>query len=155
MSANMSDRYPIEDLDGDYEDDGTMPQNVAELKEAVVGRRIVKAENEEVPGRRYGKTTGLVLTLDDGKRVMLRDTDDCCAHTYVESFLLHPERIDHAILGVGTTDGYTKWHIYADLGDVLELEVKWSCGNAFYYGYGFDITVEDLPTPEAALSETH
>ena len=47
------------------------------------------------------------------------------------------------ILGVGTTDGYTTWHIFADMGDVLELTVVWSCGNPFYYGYGFTITVDD------------
>lgn len=38
--------------------------------------------------------------------------------------------------------GFTKWHIYADMGDVMELDVEWSCGNPFYYGYGFDIVVE-------------
>lgn len=43
---------------------------------------------------------------------------------------------------VGTTEGYTKWHIYADFGDVLELDVSWSCGNPFYYAYGFDIAVK-------------
>jgi hypothetical protein len=51
--------------------------------------------------------------------------------------------VDHIILGVGTTDGYTTWHVYADAGDVLELAVGWSCGNPFYYGYGFTITVDD------------
>jgi hypothetical protein len=54
---------------------------------------------------------------------------------------LHPERVDHIITGVGTTGGYTTWHIYADMGDVLELSVGWSSGNPFYYGYGFDISV--------------
>ena len=44
-------------------------------------------------------------------------------------------------MGVGTTGEYTRWHIYADLGDVLELTVGWSCGNPFYYGYGFYIDV--------------
>ena len=50
--------------------------------------------------------------------------------------------MDHVILGVGTTDGYTTWHIYADFGDVMRLKVGWSCGNPFYYGYGFTIRVE-------------
>jgi len=147
MSEN---RYPTEELDQNWEDDGTMPGNVAELSEAVIGHKIVSALNEEIPGHWYGATRGLVLTLDNGKRVVLRDTDDCCAYTAVQSFLLHPEMVDHAILGVGTTEGYSKWHIYADLGDVMELEVGWSCGNPFYYGYGFDITVEEIPA-EATL----
>ena len=47
------------------------------------------------------------------------------------------------ITGVGTTDGYTTWHIYADMGDVLELSVGWSCGNPFYYAFRFHITVRE------------
>ena len=139
----MTDRYPYEEL-GPEDDNGTMPANVAELAKAVVGRKIVSAEKRDGAPKdryRYGRDHGFVLTLDDGTEVWLVDTSDCCAFTEVDDFVLHPERVDHAILGVGTTDGYTKWHIYADLGDVLELDVDWSCGNPFYYGYGFDIVV--------------
>ena len=141
--------YPTEVL-GEDDDDGTMPDNVALLAEAVVGHRIVSVERGvEVPGRYYGTETGTALTLDNGKRVTLVDTGDCCAFTELSAFLLHPERVDHIITGVGTTDGYTTWHIYADMGDVLELTVEWSSGNPFYYGYGFDITVDDTPASEA------
>lgn len=137
--------YPVETLDED-DDDGTMPANVATLGEAVIGRRIVSAEKTEVEGRWYGEATALVLTLDNGQRVALADTYDCCAYTALEEFLLHPESVDHMILGVGTTDGYTTWHIFADFGDVMKLKVGWSCGNPFYYGYGFDIRVVDAPS---------
>lgn len=137
----MSD-YPIETL-GEDDDDGTMPANVATLGEAVIGRRIVSAEKTEAPGRYYGSSTALVLTLDNGQRVALADTDDYCAFTELEEFFLHPEAVDHMILGVGTTEGYTTWHIYADFGDVMKLKVGWSCGNPFYYGYGFEINVLD------------
>lgn len=123
-----------------------MPDNVAALSNAVVGHRIVSAVQQDVKGRWRAIEQGLVLTLDNGKRVVLMDTDDCCAYTELEAFLLHPEAVDHVILGVGTTDKYTTWHIFADMGDVLELTVGWSCGNPFYYGYGFDITVEDVPS---------
>lgn len=138
------DRYPIEEL-GDEEDDGTMPANVAELADAVIGRRIVSAERVTRP-RQYSNypDQAFVLTLDDGRRVTLVDTDDCCASTELEYFLLNPEAVDHMILGVGTTDGYTTWHIFADFGDVMQLKVGWSCGNPFYYSYGFDIRVEEL-----------
>ena len=129
----MTGRYPEETLDPDY-DCGVMPSNVATLADAVVGHRIVSAE----------KSNGLVLTLDNGKKVILRDSNDCCAYTELESFLLHPESVDHVIMGVGTTKGYDTWHIYADFGDVMELHLGWSCGNPFYYGYGFYITVEDI-----------
>lgn len=138
-------KYEQEILD-DEEDDGTMPANVAELADSVVGHRIVSAGIIEVPHtwRADMTETAFAITLDNGVRVQLRHTDDCCAYTDLKDFFLHPERVDHIITGVGTTDGYTKWHIYADLGDILELTVDWFAGNPFYYGYGFDISVVPL-----------
>lgn len=123
--------YPLEVLDSDS-DDGTMVENVSELSKHVVGHRIVSVDQT-------GRVA--VITLDNGKRVELADTDDCCAYTELESFLLHPESVNHVIMGVGTTDGFTTWHIYADMGDVLKLQVGWSAGNPFYYAYGFTIRV--------------
>lgn len=137
--------YEPEILDEDS-DDGRMPENVAELAEAVVGHRIVSVEQGvQVPKQdhHWRNYTGTALTLDNGKRVFLVDTDDCCAYTELEAFLLHADRIDHVITGVGTTEGFTCWHVFADMGDVLELTVGWSAGNPFYYGYGFDIVVAD------------
>jgi hypothetical protein len=132
--------YPVELLD-EESDDGTMTQSRAELEAAVVGHRIVSVAKEPVE-HRYGYTSeATVITLDNGKRVELLGNSDCCAYTELESFLLHPELVDHIITGVGTTDGYNTWHIYADMGDVLKLNVEWSCGNPFYYGYGFTIQV--------------
>lgn len=120
--------YPEEFLD-DNMDNGTIVESKEVLERAVVGHKIVSVENN-------------VITLDNGKTVTLHSTDDCCAYTELRSFLLHPDKIDHVITGVGTTDGYETWHIYADMGDVLELTVDWSCGNPFYYGYGFYIEVK-------------
>lgn len=146
MTLNDSP-YPTETLDEDH-DNGTMPENVADLAEAVVGHRIVSVESDvTVKGRWYGTSSATVITLDNGKRVALANTDDCCAYTELSTFLLHADKIDHIITGVGTTGGYTTWHVYADMGDVLELTVGWSAGNAFYYGYGFDITVMDAEQP--------
>jgi hypothetical protein len=143
--------YPVEIL-GEWQDDGRMIDNKAKLERSVVGHRIVKAETRRVkayPEYEWSdEDDALVLTLDNGQEVYLRDTSDCCAYTEVRSFLLHPDKIDHVITGVGTTDGYTMWHIYADFGDVLTLDVGWSCGNPFYYGYGFNISV--LPVKAAS-----
>ena len=137
--------YPIEILD-EYDDNGTMPESLAALAEGVVGHRIVSAETRTVNNSDwYSNRTGLLLTLDDGRTVSLVGGGDCCAYTEIESFLLDPSKVDHVITGVGTTDGFTQWHIYADMGDVLALTVGWSCGNPFYYGYGFTITVTDAP----------
>ena len=136
--------YPADVLEDD--DDGTMPENVETLAAAVVGHRIASVEQGEVtPSHAWRwRGTGLIITLDNGTKVQLVDSSDCCAYTELEKFLLHPERVDHIITGVATTEGYTRWHIFADFGDILELEVGWSCGNPFYYGYGFDINVVDL-----------
>lgn len=138
--------YPEEILDEDY-DNGTMPDCLDQLSSSVVGRKIVSAKQEEVETYYGGSETALVLTLDDGKRVVLKDSGDCCAYTTLESFFLDPSAVDHMILGVGTTDEYSTWHIYADFGDIMQLEVGWSCGNPFYYGYGFHI---DVIEPEGA-----
>lgn len=146
----MTTEYPADTLGEYQDDDGTMPENVAAVREAVVGHRIVKVERDvdvrPDPARYYWNgNTGTVLTLDDGTRVGLINTSDCCAYTELESFLLHADKVDHVITGVATTDGYTRWHIFADMGDVLELTVGWSCGNPFYYAFGFEIVVDPAP----------
>jgi len=140
--------YPAEVL-GEDDDDGTMVGSLTALGDAVVGHRIVSITRGDKPDR-YGDAfdakIATIITLDNGKRVRLIGESDCCAYTEVDAFLLHPDKVDHVITGVGTTNGFTTWHIYADAGDVLELTVGWSCGNPFYYGYGFTITVEDEPS---------
>lgn len=154
----MSERYPVEQL-GPDDDDGTMPENVETLRKAVVGHRIVSAERgtARVVEGRYGgfdprDVSGFIITLDNGEKVVMQDDGDCCAYTALESFLLHVDKVDHIITGVGTTDNYEKWHIFADMGDVLELTVGWSCGNPFYYGYGFAIYVS--PIEGEVIAET-
>lgn len=139
-------RYPNEGPVTGYDEgetDNTMGECVQELAEAVVGHKIVNAEKTITQDRWGYSNKTLRITLDNGRMVDLLDTDDCCAYTELEEFLLHPDKVDHVIIGVGTEEGYTKWHIYADLGDVLELTVGWSEGNPFYYGYGFSINVTD------------
>ena len=141
----MNENYPIEVLDDD-DDDGTMVRNVSDLRDEVVGHRIVNVEKARPPETDWGyRNDALAITLDNGKVVYLENTDDCCAITELQSFLWNAEKIDHVITGVGTTDGYQTWHIYADMGDVLAIQLEWSCGNPFYYGYGFNITVTDKP----------
>lgn len=131
--------YDEEILDPDS-DDGTMVENVETLREAVVGHKIVSARQEG---------GSLKLTLDNNKVVELYEGGDCCAFTELEYFLQRPDMVDHIITGVGTTEGYTTWHIYADLGDILALKVGWSPGNPFYYGYGFYINVKDMNEDDA------
>ncbi len=138
----MAPNYPVEELSDDY-DDGTMPRNVADLADAVVGHRIVSVEKKD--GNKYAPNwADTIITLDNGKQVTLAPGGDCCAYTELKEFFLHPEAVDHLIMGVGTTDEYSTWHIYADFGDIMEMKVDWSAGNTGYYGYGFYIEVEDI-----------
>ena len=134
---------PTEVLSEDA-DDGTIVDNVAHLAESVVGRRIVKVEG--LGGTRRSSVYSapqLRITLDTGATVELAGTADCCAGTDLESFLWNAKAVDHIITGIRTENGYGKWSIFADFGDVLELTVDWGCGNPFYYGYGFEITVKN------------
>lgn len=127
----------------DYiEDDGTMPRNVDDFEAAIVGHKIV--EVSRVFFEDHWRESGLQLTLDNGRRVTLYDTDDCCAYTQLNDVIEHLPMLDHIITGVDSTDDFEEWYILCDFGMVMELKVGWSCGNPFYYGYGFSIHVEDL-----------
>jgi hypothetical protein len=134
--------------DDEYEpdDNGTMPENVARLESAIVGHRIVKVERdvevpEDVRHRYFRSSLGFRLTLDNGELVYILDTDDCCAYTCLEDVIEHLPTMDHIVTAVRASEDFNTWHIIADFGEVLELEVGWSAGNPFYYGYGFDIRV--------------
>jgi hypothetical protein len=127
---------------GQDDDDGTMPTSVAALADAVVGHRIVRVDSDNSAHKTR-------LHLDDGRTVTLVGESDCCAYTDVEKIIPHLPGIDHLITAVATTDGYARWHILADAGSVLELEVNWSCGNPFYYAYGLTVTVEPTDLAEA------
>lgn len=126
-------------------EDAQMEESAEELASAVIGHRIVSAVYQKnIQGRWGGEYShGLVLTLSNGKRVNIINSSDCCAYTGLEAFMLKPESIDHVITNVGTSNGYTTWHIYAAMNDVLKLDVAWGEGSG-YYGYGFDINVIEM-----------
>lgn len=134
----------IDDVyDADYEQE-VMQGSVDVLAENLVGQRIVSVERTNVPEdtRRYGRSQVTVFTLANGKKVNLYDTDDCCAFTEVESFKFL-ENVDNAITRVEASDGFSVWHIYAENIPVATLDVEWSPGNPYYYGFGFEVQVED------------
>ena len=136
---------PTETLDK-FDDDGTMVESAAALAKSVVGHRIVKVEKGSTRTSEWSDRrdpNGLRLTLDTGRVVTLGGGSDCCAYTELNAFLFNADKVDHVITGLSTENGYERWHIFADAGDVLELTVSWSCGNPFYYGYGFYINVEE------------
>lgn len=121
--------------------DEEMQNSLESLAIEVVGHKIVSIEkNVKLPTKSWYNTHGTAITLDNGKKVFLVDTDDCCAYTELESFLLNADKIDHVITNVSTSDDYNTWHILADMEEVLKLDVGWSEGSG-YYSYGFNIQV--------------
>jgi len=131
--------------DDEYEI-SVMEENVSELAGGVVGHKIVKAGwvDRDFGGKySWYSSTQFEIELDNGKKVYLANTDDCCAYTELNNFLLNAELVDHVIMGVEAEDYFSRWHIYADMGDVLALDVSWSSGNTGYYGFGFHIEVVD------------
>lgn len=106
-------------------------ESVAEdLESVLVGRRIVKAEQKT--------NYWLELTLDNGTVVEVEDVSNCCAYGEVTAFLLNPDSIDHVITSVKDCDGYTEFHVLADMVQVLKLDVSWFEGSG-YYSYGLNI----------------
>lgn len=139
-----SSRYEIEVFPEDsWDDDGTMTESAKTLQNAVVGHRIISAEKRYF-SEKYSWESGerLVLSLDNQTEVVLREEGDCCAYTSVDIFKLIDTQ--HVITSVGTNEGFQKWYIYAENNPVFEMDVSWSCGNPFYYGYGFSIQVVPL-----------
>lgn len=127
--------------------DDYLDENLADLRDAVVGHRIVKAEMRTVHSDlgRYGAYDeyGLVITLDNGKEVVMCDTSDCCAYTGVNSFLMSEGFPNHVITSVRAENNYFEWFILAEGIPVMTLDVGWSEGSG-YYSYGFSISVRDL-----------
>ena len=132
-----------------YEDDyeiDVMKENVSDVADAVVGHKIVKAGwvDRDFGGKySWYSSTQFEIELDNGRKVYLANTDDCCAFTELNNFLLNADLVDHVIMGVETDGYFSTWRIYADMGDVLKLDVSWSSGNTGYYGFGFHIEVVD------------
>lgn len=130
--VNNESLYPP--VTGEYMDDnGTMPENVEQLANAIIGHKIVRVDQNG---------NSATLTLDNDTTVELRAEYDCCAYTDLQDVIQHLPSLDHVITAVRPSGDYTEWHILADLGEVLELKVAWSCGNPFYYAYGFSIVVD-------------
>jgi hypothetical protein len=134
------------------EDDGTMPANVAEFADAIVGHRIIKVERDKRvftggttwQGHPEAVRADVVFTLDTGQMVALKPSGDCCAFTDLEDIVGNLAEMDHVVTRVKPSEGYDEWHILADCGEVMRLKVNWSAGNPFYYCYGFTIRVLPL-----------
>lgn len=137
--------------------DEEMQNSLDTLAAEVVGHKIVSVEeNVKLPTKSWYQTSGTAITLDNGKKVFLIDSGDCCAYTELDSFLLNADKIDHIITNVNTSDDYNTWHVLADMEEVLKLDVSWSEGTG-YYSYGFSFQVfepEEWETKWTEISES-
>lgn len=110
--------------------DEIMDESVEDLKDAIVGHRIVHVNH-------HGNDATLVL--DDGRVVEMISNGDCCAFTDVERIVVGAT--EHVITDVTTENGYQKWHVLAGMDEVLGIDVAWSEGTGWYM-YGFTIRVK-------------
>ena len=113
-----------------------MDESVKALEDAVVGRSIVNFEKVRDD---YG--CGVYMaTLDNGKRVRIADTWECCAGTDIVGFLFDASKKNNIITKVKVEEDYTRWYVMAEMDVVLDLNVSWTEGSG-YYTYGFEIKV--------------
>ena len=110
----------------------TMAEQVGTLRDAVKGRVIVGVERKH--------RNVVTLTLDAGKRVRIRDTDDCCAYGYVDG--VNVNLVGAVVTDVTTEDGFERWFILGESRPIAELNVSWGVGNYPYYMFGLEIQVE-------------
>lgn len=139
--------YAMGDWGEAMADDGTMLKSFESLKEAIVGHRIVKVDRSPTPVKDEefwwrDSVPAVGLLLDDGSTVKLVEEGDCCAYTELKDIIEHLPTIEHIITDVVHDGDFESWYILADGQQVLELSVAWSCGNPFYYPYGFWVHVE-------------
>lgn len=127
-----------DEVDEKYEAE-VMGGSAEEFAGAIVGSKIVSVTKEPF-SKDYGRSEGLKFVLDNGNVVWLADTDDCCAFTEVEDFKFLGQG-EHAITSVTTEDNFQKWYVYAESTPVAEIDVAWSPGNPYYYGFGFEVKV--------------
>lgn len=102
------------------------------LAETVVGHRVVSAEDDSI-------------TLDNGVKVTLTGSSDCCAWGDVSVLASTLAKTEHVITAVTESeegDQSARWFIMADTHEVLQLSGEWESSNGYYF-YGFYLTVED------------
>lgn len=121
---------PVVVLDG--VSDEVMIDNAQEFADAIVGRSIKNVDN----------SGAFKIELSDGTVVVLSNSDDCCAFTELEGFLLSDDYGDHIITNVEIDEvNYSmSWHVLAEDKRILDLDVAYSEGSGYYH-YGFWIDV--------------
>ena len=101
------------------------------LRETVVGRKLVSAEGE-------------TITLDNGAKIRIEGSSDCCA--WGDATIGKVIDSEHVITGVRSVgDGdYGKATVFlmTDAGSAMEISQEWDESNGYYF-YGLYFTVTE------------
>jgi hypothetical protein len=129
----------------------TVKESVTDLSKELVGHRIVEVLTPS--DDHYDFSYGTMIVLDNGKRVVIENTSDCCAHAEVLEFLFNADKVDHIITDVSLNSGEYEINILADMDDVLALRIRWGEGSGYGYSFGFKIKVKELNPEWVKLAE--
>lgn len=113
----------------------TLENAARDLGKVLAGDSIVEVKSDTAWG--YQKVT---LVMKSGKRVVIDGYGDCCAGAGITD-VTKLGKSENVITRVETTEDGEKWHIYANLDQVLGIEAYAGEGSG-YYGYGFTIQVK-------------
>lgn len=104
------------------------------LREVVIGRKLVSAEGE-------------TITLDDGTKIRIAGSSDCCA--WGDADLGRIIDSEHVITAVASSypersserdAGQAKVFLLTDAGTAMEISHSWDESNGYYF-YGLYLTV--------------
>lgn len=104
------------------------------LREIVVGRKLVSVEGETV-------------TLDNGTKIRIEGSSDCCA--WGDATIGKIIDSEHVITGVQSVDGEGDYpnsasvFLMTDAGTAMEIAQKWDESNGYYF-YGLYLTVTEV-----------
>lgn len=101
------------------------------LSEIVIGRKLVSVKGE-------------VVTLDNGTKIRIEGSSDCCA--WGDATIGKIIDSEHVITGVQSVDGDAEGSatvfLMTDAGTAMEIAQEWDESNGYYF-YGLYLTVTE------------
>lgn len=103
------------------------------LREVVIGHRLISVDGE-------------TITLDNGTRIKISGSSDCCA--WGDATLGKIVDSEHVITGVRSVDDGNKSEatvfLMTDAGSAMEIAQEWDESSGYYfYGLYFTVTAPD------------
>lgn len=112
---------------------GIEQQELADrLREVVIGRKLLSAE-------------GGTITLDNGTKISIEGSSDCCA--WGDATIGKIIDSEHVITGVRSVDdgdpNKATVFLMTDAGSAMEISQEWEESNGYYF-YGLYFTVTEV-----------